>query len=116
MRATFNNDDGVNVTSYGSLIKDCSAFYNGGNGINVFSGSTVTGNTVNSNQTNGIVTFSGCTIIGNTATASMYCGIDPGDYSLIDQNTAYGNNISYSCANIDACATCTWGINVNVNP
>lgn len=82
-------------------------------GIIAGAGSTVTGNTAYNNLGNGISASSGCTVIGNTTSFNGRFGISlfPGN-CLVDQNTAFNNNRSGgSTTNIQACATCTFGVN-----
>ncbi len=86
-----SNGGGITIDSSGCLVKGCTAVDNDGDGIRVYQGATVTGNTCNGNVT-GIYAVFGCTIIGNTCSYNNASGISTsGGGNTIRENTCYMN-------------------------
>ena len=94
VRCISNLVNGVELQGKGHLIKDCTLSDNGGNGLNVSYGSTVTGNTAYNNTYTGIYANVGCTVIGNTSFDNTQDGIFAGYYCTVKNNTIYNNSLS----------------------
>lgn len=91
VRAVGHVFDGIDLSGYGHLVKDCSTSDNNFNGIHAGSSSMVTGNTSYNNDLNGIVAGEGSTVIGNTANNNESRGISAQDGSTVTGNIAYNN-------------------------
>ncbi len=106
-----NGSSGIGAAN-GNTITGNTAYDNVHTGITTGGGCTITGNTTYKNGTSGITTTGGSAITGNTSRSNQESGINPGGDSLLDQNNASNNNQGGGgFANIDVCATCTWGLN-----
>lgn len=81
---------GINVGS-GSTISGNTAHQNASIGIFANSGSTISGNTAYQNGSGGIFTNSGSTVSNNTAYQNGATGIFAGAGSTVSGNTAYNN-------------------------
>ena len=98
VRVVSNMAQGIWLFGNGYLVKDCTTAENGGAGIRVEDGCTVTGNTVYKNQQNGINVGAGCTVTANTAYGNEGHGIHAGTGCTIIGNTARlntGNGIDF---------------------
>ena len=91
VRVISNGYYGIHLYSRGNLIKDCTAVRNGGYGIRVYTGSTVTNNTAYGNGSHGIYARTGGTVTNNTAYGNGSHGIYTEGYSTVTNNTVYHN-------------------------
>lgn len=108
----YNNQDGID-TGGRCTVTGNTAYGNRMVGIYTGAGSTVIGNTACNNNGTGISVGGGSTVIGNTARNNQHYGIALGTDGncLVDQNTAYYNNLAGGTANMSSCPTCTFGTN-----
>lgn len=90
VRARSNRLSGIDVES-GSTVSGNAAYQNGNDGIFANTGSTVSGNTTRQNGGNGIQTSSGSTVSGNTAYQNGSDGILTASGSTVSGNSAYQN-------------------------
>lgn len=90
MRVMDNGGSGVWMQSEYHLASNCSLKSNGGYGIQLGAGATVTGNNVIGSGSNGIGVGEGSTVSGNTAYYNAY-GIAAGSGSTVS-----GNAVAYS--------------------
>ena len=97
---------GISLNGKSHIVERCTAVGNGGYGINVGAGSTVTGNTCYDNTNDGIYAYYGSTVTGNTCYSNTIYGIHLGGNNLVDQNTAYNNG-----TNMNSPAGCVFGAN-----
>lgn len=95
-----------------SIFVNSISYDNGdGSGFNLLGAGLVTGSVAVGNI-NGIYVGEGTTVTNNATSGNQAEGISLGGNNLVDQNTAYGNNLSnQGYANISACTTCTFGNN-----
>jgi parallel beta-helix repeat protein len=93
MRVEDNGSTGIYLQGNegGHIVKDSQSLGNGGFGILVSNGSTVSGSVAANNFTYGIGTASGCTVTGNTAYQNGTVGIDVLAGSVVTENAAYKN-------------------------
>jgi len=94
VRAISNEYYGIQLSSRGNLVKDCTVADNGGIGIQTGAGSTVTGNTAYSNGSIGISAGDGSTVTANTAYSNGNHGIYAATSTTVTNNTAQYNQKS----------------------
>jgi len=90
MRVIANKGNGISLSGYNHMVKDCTVSDNGNIGIKVDNG-IVSGNTVCDNGTTGINASLGSTVIGNTVSLNGQDGIWVGNGGAVVDNSAYGN-------------------------
>lgn len=90
MRVRWNGGDGIYV-DLGSSVSDSVVFANGGDGIVADSGSTVFDNTIHDNSADGIETGGGCSVRGNTVRSNNGVGLRMGSQSAYRDNTLTSN-------------------------
>jgi hypothetical protein len=93
IRAVDNATDGIHVTNGVSLIKNCTALYNGGDGIYAGTGSVVVGNVAHANGGDGIEAFGSGTVRANVANHNGAYGINASSSSSIVGNSANRNDL-----------------------
>jgi len=108
----YNNQDGIDTGGWCTVTGN-TAYGNRMVGIYAGAGSTVIGNTACNGSGTGISVGGGSTVIGNTARNNQHYGIALGAEGncLVDQNTAYYNNLAGGTANMSSCPSCTFGTN-----
>jgi hypothetical protein len=108
MRVWSNSSWGIELGTTTHMVKDSMILYNGGGGVNIGSGSTLSGNTVFSNSGDGIVASTVSSVLGNNVYDNTGTGINlPAGESVVDGNVSLSNTTSnYACV-----GTCAVGIN-----
>ena len=87
VRSLWNGSDGIRLTGYAHIIKDCIVTNNEGYGIDGYWGCTITGNIAFGNQETGIRGVSGCSITGNTVREN----------NMSEDTTKAGIEVYYNC-------------------
>ena len=91
--ASNNLQRGFWVEGAGSVIRGCSAYGNGNDGISAAAGSLIVNNTSSSNNANGIVVSTGSTVVDNSAINNAFYGLNfvgTGGYA---RNVFTGNSL-----------------------
>ena len=104
----YNGGSGIVISGRGNLDK-CSAVGNGGVGIQVGQGSTITGGRVNNNEFHGIQVSANCRLVGNTCEGNGKGAIgiqEPaGIYATGNGNRIEGNHVVGNKVGIDVDGT-----------
>ncbi len=88
-----SNTQGISLSGYGHIIKDCTASYNVSIGISVGSGGMITGSAARSNGGWGIYGSNDCTLTDNVAYYNSSYGIYAYYSGTITNNTSNYNSI-----------------------
>ena len=94
VRALSNGWLGIQLSSEGNLVQDCTSAGNGSTGVFGGYASTLTGNTVYENQGYGVSAVRGSTLTGNTIYNNDDAGILADSRCLVTGNTVSHNNQS----------------------
>ena len=108
VRVVSNGRSGIILNGYGHLVKDCTVEDNSNNFVYIYDGiyagycSTVSDNIVYKNGGDGIRVADGCSVTGNTSCDNNGNGVQAGDGGTVAGNTvrlnfADGINVSSDC-------------------